>query len=91
MNTVRCINCVNYIQEWCEPVLDSPDPDINRCCDNFKQKTRFDYIKSMNIEEMSKCLVDMGWDCKYCDHYNTRCDNNCELHCREWLSKEVKY
>ena len=26
MDAVNCKNCVNYIREWCEAILDSPDP-----------------------------------------------------------------
>ena len=100
MDAVNCKNCVNYIREWCEPILDSPDPDINRYCDCFEQKTRFDYIKSMNIEEMSKYLVEIGWDCNNCSEEERlsdnpllrweKCDNDCEFHCKEWLNKEVR-
>ena len=55
----------------------------------------------MNIEEMSKYLVEIGWDCNNCSEEEIlsdnpllrweKCDECCEFHCKEWLSKEVEY
>lgn len=59
------------------------------------QKTNFDNILNMNVEDMSKYLVKIGWSCKNCSEDKrlgetmSQCDEKCELHCKEWLSKEV--
>lgn len=99
MKNIKCKNCANYIQEWCESILDSPRPDLHRNCDYFKHKTKFDNIKAMNIGKMSKYLVEIGWDCHNCSENERlsdnpllrgeKCDEQCELHCKEWLEKDV--
>jgi hypothetical protein len=43
----QCKNCVNYRYGWCDPVTDSPDPNIDRECRHFHQKTNGDYIRLM--------------------------------------------
>lgn len=39
---VKCINCVNLKDDWCEKVIDSPYPDLERNCRHFQQKTNAD-------------------------------------------------
>lgn len=95
MKDVKCKNCGNYIHEWCEPRLDSPDPELVIDCNHFKQKSIYDHIISMDIERLAKCLVEIGWDCNNCSEEDrlsdnpllkfARCDEKCELHCKEWL------
>lgn len=99
MKNVKCKNCSNYIHQWCEPKLDSPDPELVRDCSYFKQKTIFDQLKSMDIDRLAKGLVDIGWDCNNCSEAERlsdnpllkyeRCDEKCEFHCKEWLESEL--
>ena len=61
-------------------------------------KTNAHKIRSMNDEELTEFLVDIGWDCTTCSEYkrlenepllrNQSCDEQCVKHCLEWL-KEV--
>ena len=68
---------------------------MNVKCSN-NEKTNFDNILSMNIDNMAKYLVEIGWSCTNCTEdkrlgdSNSPCDANCVLHCKEWLNKEVK-
>ena len=32
---MQCKNCQKYIEEWCDRKQDSPDPDLERDCDQF--------------------------------------------------------
>ena len=54
---VVCKKCNNLVNDWCEKVIDSPDPDIQRDCQHFCEKTNADLIRSMSDEE----LADMLW------------------------------
>lgn len=102
MNGVKCKNCGTYFHKWCNPKLDSPDPDRVRDCEYFIQRTNYDNIMDMNIEEMAKFLIDeTGWNCNNCSEHHRlsdnpmlrseKCDKKCTWHCIEWLSSEVKY
>ena len=53
---MKCRNCVNFKSEWCEKVNDSPDPDLERDCQYFKQKTNADRIRAMTDEELAEFL-----------------------------------
>lgn len=55
---VKCKNCNNYRNDWCEKVIDSPDPDIKRDCQHFWEKTNADRIRAMSDEELAKILGD---------------------------------
>ena len=96
MNNVQCKNCAMMIYGWCEPTYDSRDLELNRDCEYFKQKTNMSHIKSLNYEDLAKYLVKIGWSCVNCSEderlvgSNIPCDEQCELHCQEWLSKEIK-
>ena len=50
---VQCKRCANLKNGWCESVIDSPDPDLNRDCKHFRIKTNYDKIRDMTIEELA--------------------------------------
>ena len=54
---VVCKKCNNLVNDWCEKVIDSPDPDMQRDCQYFCEKTNAQKIRSMSDEE----LADMLW------------------------------
>ena len=54
---VVCKKCNNLVNDWCEKVIDSPDPDMKRDCQYFCEKTNAQKIRSMSDEE----LADMLW------------------------------
>ena len=54
---VICKKCNNLVNDWCEKVIDSPDPDMQRDCQYFCEKTNAQKIRAMSDEE----LADMLW------------------------------
>ena len=49
---VVCKKCNNLVNDWCEKVIDSPDPDMQRDCQYFCEKTNADRIRNMSDEEL---------------------------------------
>ena len=92
---VVCKKCNNLVNDWCEKVIDSPDPDMQRDCQHFREKTNADRIRSMSDEELATHLHDIGWDCHLCAEHGRldnepllrgeKCDEKCVEHCLEWL------
>ena len=54
---VKCKNCNNLVNHWCETVIDSPDEDMERDCQYFWLKTNADLIRSMPDEQLAVQLV----------------------------------
>ena len=50
---VVCKKCNNLVNDWCEKVIDSPDPDMQRDCKHFSEKTNADRIRNMTDEELA--------------------------------------
>ena len=48
---VVCKKCNNLVNDWCEKVIDSPDPDMQRDCQHFCEKTNAQKIRAMSDEE----------------------------------------
>ena len=59
---VVCKKCNNLVNDWCEKVIDSPDPDMQRDCQHFCEKTNADLIRAMRDEELAMCLFEIGYD-----------------------------
>ena len=59
---VMCKKCNNYRNQWCEMVIDSPDPDIVRDCRHFWLKTNADRIRAMTDEELAVFLRTVEYD-----------------------------
>ena len=97
---VVCKKCNNLVNDWCEKVIDSPDPDIQRDCPHFREKTNADRIRAMSDEELATHLHDIGWDCHLCAEHGRldnepllrgeKCDEKCVEHCLEWLKKPAE-
>lgn len=58
---VVCKKCNNLVNDWCEKVIDSPDTDMQRDCQHFREKTNADRIRSMTDEELAENMSD--WQC----------------------------
>ena len=88
---MKCINCVNFKDEWCEKVIDSPHPDIERDCHHFVIKTNADHIRSMTDEELARFIPNWSYTdaCKCGEHY-VDCNNECEKCVAEWLKQPYK-
>lgn len=50
---VVCKKCNNLVNGWCEKVIDSPDPDMQRDCQYFWEKTNADRLRAMSDEELA--------------------------------------
>ena len=51
---VVCKKCKNLVNDWCEKVIDSPDQDMQRDCQHFREKTNADRIRAMSDEELNE-------------------------------------
>lgn len=61
MKNIKCRNCFFYRNEWCEKIVDSPDPEEARDCNYFREMTNADRIRAMSDEELAKLLCCTGW------------------------------
>ena len=61
MKNIKCRNCFFYRNEWCEKIVDSPDPEEARDCNYFREMTNADRIRAMTDEELAKLLCCTGW------------------------------
>ena len=73
---VVCKKCNNLVNDWCEKVIDSPDPDMQRDCQHFREKTNADRIRDMRDEELAEFLIDLADDGN--------------LRIREWLQQPAE-
>ena len=56
---VVCKKCNNLVNDWCEKVIDSPDQDMQRDCQHFREKTNADRIRSMTDDELNDLFNDI--------------------------------
>ena len=56
---VVCKKCNNLVNDWCEKVIDSPDPDMQRDCQHFCEKTNAQKIRSMSDDELNEPFRDI--------------------------------
>ena len=56
---VVCKKCKNLVNDWCEKVIDSPDPDMQRDCQHFCEKTNAQKIRSMSDDELNELFNDI--------------------------------
>ena len=75
---VVCKKCKNLVNDWCEKVIDSPDPDMQRDCRYFCEKTNAQKIREMSDEELAKLLCCTGWRMIE------------QKECLEWLQQPAK-
>ena len=60
MKNIKCRNCFFYRNEWCEKIVDSPDPEEARDCNYFREMTNADRIRAMSDEELAEFLWDFN-------------------------------
>ena len=53
MKNIKCRNCFFYRNEWCEKIVDSPDPEEARDCNYFREMNNADRIRAMSDEELA--------------------------------------
>lgn len=66
MRGVKCKNCAILKNWWCDKVVDSPDPEIVRDCQYFRQITEYDHICAMSEEKMAEFLFGILRNCEEC-------------------------
>ena len=65
VKNVVCKKCNNLVNGWCEKVIDSPDQDMQRDCQHFREKTNADRIRSMTDDDLNDLfheIYDAGVD-----------------------------
>ena len=60
MKNIKCRNCFFYRNEWCEKIVDSPDPEEARDCNYFREMNNADLIRAMTDEELADFLNQWG-------------------------------
>lgn len=55
MRNIKCSDCAEYRNEWCEKIVDSPYPDMLRDCQYWHERK--------DMVEVIRCK-----DCKYCSY-----------------------
>lgn len=81
---MKCKNCKNLINGWCEKKIDSPVPETERKCGDYEAKTNYDRIKQMSIDEMAYTIM-----CPYEINQDICNENNCIKCTKAWLEQEV--
>ena len=86
---VVCKKCNNLVNDWCEKVIDSPDPDMQRDCQHFREKTNADRIRAMSDENLAAvfktfctAIIDRI-DCMDCPLYRFGCPGNSNFN--DWI------
>ena len=89
MKNIKCRNCSFYRNEWCEKIIDSPDPEEARDCAYFREMTNADKIRSMSDEELAEFIKHIKVRAAFCKAVK---DNDAfeELCSAEWLKQPVE-
>ena len=90
---VVCKKCNNLVNDWCEKVIDSPDPDMQRDCQYFCEKTNADCIRAMSDYELAQMLAVGKWTftCFKClEFIDGECSMKCVERCLEWLQQPAE-
>lgn len=61
MKNIKCRSCFFYRNEWCEKIVDSPDPEEVRDCNYFREMTNADRIRAMSDEELAEFLSSIAY------------------------------
>lgn len=56
MKGIKCKNCKNLVNDWCDVKCDSPDPELVRDCIGFEQATYSDFLRSLSDEGLAEAL-----------------------------------
>ena len=83
---VFCKKCNNFVNDWCEKVIDSPDPDMQRDCQHFREKTNADRIRAMSDEDLAEFIKNIKVRAALCKAAKNN-DAFEELCSAEWLKR----
>ena len=88
---MKCKNCVNLVDDWCDMKADSPYPDMERECHWFAQKTNADKHRAMTDEELAKYMVDIRTWGGCPNRGAIDCQTDCFQCWLDWLQKEAPH
>lgn len=86
MKNIKCRNCFFYRNEWCEKIVDSPDPEEARDCNYFREMTNADRIRAMSDEELVEFIKNIKVRAALCKAVKNN-DAFEELCSAEWLQQ----
>ena len=86
MKNIKCRNCFFYRNEWCEKIVDSPDPEEARDCNYFREMTNADRIRAMSDEELAEFIKHIKVRAALCKAVKNN-DAFEELCSAEWLQQ----
>ena len=86
MKNIKCRNCFFYRNEWCEKIVDSPDPEKVRDCNYFREMTNADRIRAMSDEELAEFIKHIKVRAAFCKAVKNN-DAFEELCSAEWLQQ----
>ena len=89
MKNIKCRSCFFYRNEWCEKIVDSPDPEKVRDCAYFREMTNADRIRAMSDEELAEFIKHIKVRAAFCKAVK---DNDAfeELCSAEWLQQPAE-
>lgn len=87
---VMCKNCNNLKNDWCEKVIDSPDPDMLRDCQFFWERTNADRIRAMSDEELAWELMTWRLETEAKHHGVGSYYQNTQKAILEWLKQPAE-
>ena len=86
MKNIKCRNCFFYRNEWCEKIVDSPDPEEAMDCNYFREMTNADRIRAMSDEELVEFIKNIKVRAALCKAVKNN-DAFEELCSAEWLQQ----
>ena len=89
MKNIKCRNCFFYRNEWCEKIVDSPDPEEARDCNYFREMTNADRIRAMSDEELVEFIKNIKVRAALCKAVGNN-DAFEELCSAEWLQQPAE-
>ena len=89
MKNIKCRNCFFYRNEWCEKIVDSPDPEEVRDCNYFREMTNADRIRAMSDEELAEFIKHIKVRAALCKAVKNN-DAFEELCSAEWLQQPAE-
>ena len=84
MKNIKCRSCFFYRNEWCEKIVDSPDPEEVRDCNYFREMTNADRIRAMSDKELAEFIKHIKVRAALCKAVKNN-DAFEELCSAEWL------
>ena len=89
MKNIKCRSCFFYRNEWCEKIVDSPDPEEARDCNYFREMTNADRIRAMSDEELVEFIKNIKVRAALCKAVKNN-DAFEELCSAEWLQQPTE-